>query len=109
MNASRWDVSRCDCKLNELSDVLRDAGRKRVLILCHNNPDPDSIAGAYGFQFLLHKKFGVRSVIGYGGVVTRAENQAMVKRLRIKMTHFSKIDPSKSYGIVSHGRSARDR
>ena len=71
-----------------------------MLILCHNNPDPDSIAGAYGFQFLLNKKFGIRTVIGYGGVVTRAENQAMISRLRIKMTHFSKIDPSKYYGIA---------
>jgi len=100
MNASRWDVSRCGCKLDELANVLKGAGRKRVLILCHNNPDPDSIAGAYGFQFLLNKKFGIRSVIGHGGVVTRAENQAMIKRLRIKMTRLSKIDPSKYYGIA---------
>jgi nanoRNase/pAp phosphatase (c-di-AMP/oligoRNAs hydrolase) len=100
MNASRWDVSRCGYKLDELAGVLKGAGRKRVLILCHNNPDPDSIAGAYGLQFLLNKKFAIRAVIGYGGVVTRAENQAMIKRLRIKMTHLSKIDPSKYYGIV---------
>ncbi len=100
MNTSEWDVSRCGTKLDELADVLKDRGRKRVLILCHNNPDPDSIAGAYGFQLLLNKKFGISTVIGYGGVVTRAENQAMISRLRIKMTHLSKIDPSKYYGIA---------
>jgi nanoRNase/pAp phosphatase (c-di-AMP/oligoRNAs hydrolase) len=100
MNTSRWDVSRCTHKIDELAGVLKGCGRKRVLILCHNNPDPDSIAGAYGFQFLLNKKFGIRTVIGYGGVVTRAENQAMISRLRIKMTHFSKIDAAKYYGIA---------
>ena len=33
-------------------------------------------------------------------MVTRAENQAMISRLRIKMTHFSKIDAAKYYGIA---------
>ncbi len=100
MNASRWDVTRCSGKLEELACVLEGAKRKRILILCHNNPDPDSIGGAYGLQFLLKKKFGIRTVIGYGGVVTRAENKAMIQRLRIKMTQLPRIEPGKYYGIA---------
>ena len=99
-NALKWDVGRSACKLDALAAVLEGAGRRRVLVLCHNNPDPDSIASAYGFQFLLSKKFGIRSVIGYGGVVTRAENRAMIHRLRIKMTQLSRIDRSRYYGIA---------
>ena len=99
-NALKWDVGRSACKLDALAAVLEGAGRRRVLVLCHNNPDPDSIASAYGFQFLLSKKFGIRSVIGYGGVVTRAENRAMIHRLRIKMTQLSRIDRSRYFGIA---------
>ncbi len=99
-NPLKWDVGRSACRLAELAAVLEGAGRRRVLVLCHNNPDPDSIASAYGFQFLLSKKFGIRSVIGYGGVVTRAENRAMIHRLRIKMTQLSRIDRYRYYGIA---------
>ncbi len=100
MNTNKWDVARCTSKIDSLAGLLEGAGRRLVLILCHNNPDPDSIAGAYGFQFLLKKKFGVRSVIGYGGVITAAENKALIHRLRIKMTQLSRIDPSKYFGIA---------
>jgi nanoRNase/pAp phosphatase (c-di-AMP/oligoRNAs hydrolase) len=80
--------------------VLEGAGKRRVLLLCHNNPDPDSIASAYGLGFLLSKKFNVRSVIGYGGVVTRAENKAMIQRLRIKASQLTRVDPSKYFGVA---------
>jgi nanoRNase/pAp phosphatase (c-di-AMP/oligoRNAs hydrolase) len=99
-NTLKWDVSRSACRLKDLAALLEGAGKRRILVLCHNNPDPDTIASAYGFQFLLSKKLGIRSVIGYGGVVTRAENTAMIHRLRIKMTKLSRIDPSRYYGIA---------
>jgi nanoRNase/pAp phosphatase (c-di-AMP/oligoRNAs hydrolase) len=99
-NPLKWDVGRSACRLDELAAVLEGAGRRRMLVLCHNNPDPDTIASAYGFQFLLSKKLGIRSIIGYGGVVTRAENRAMIQRLRIKMTQLSRIDHSRYWGIA---------
>lgn len=100
MYSLKTDLSRSLEKLDELAQALNGGGRRRVLILCHSNPDPDTIASAYGFSFLLSKKFGVRSVIGYGGAVTRAENKALVKRLRIRMTQLSRLDPSKYFGIA---------
>jgi len=93
-------MCKTESKLVELGDVLQGAGNLPVLILCHNNPDPDTIASAYGFSFLLQKKFGIRSVLGYGGVVTRAENKAMIQRLRIKMTKLARIVPSRYFGIA---------
>ncbi|MEW6139689.1 MAG: DHH family phosphoesterase [Thermodesulfobacteriota bacterium] len=101
MNTQRWDLTKSTHKLTELEAVVRGAGKKKVLILCHNNPDPDSIASAYGLSFLMTKAFGVRSVIGYGGVVTRAENKAMVQRLRIKMNQMSRVVPSRYYGMAA--------
>jgi len=100
MNTSRWDLCRSTAKIDELAGLLSGAGKRKVLLLCHNNPDPDTIASAYGFSFLLSKKFGVRSVLGYGGVVTRAENKAMIHRLHIKARQLARIDPSKYYGIA---------
>lgn len=100
MTQNRWDLSKSKRKLGEIATLVSDAGRRKVLVLCHTSPDPDTIASAYALSFLLKKKFRVRSTIGYGGVVTRAENQAMVHRLRIKMTQLSKVDPSRYYGIA---------
>jgi len=74
---------------------LNRSPKGRILVLAHNNPDPDSIAGAAAFQLLLKKKFGLPSIIGYGGVVTRAENKAMIQRLRIRMTRLRKVDRAK--------------
>jgi nanoRNase/pAp phosphatase (c-di-AMP/oligoRNAs hydrolase) len=100
MTSQKLDLTKSVAKLEELASVLRGAGRRRVLLLCHNNPDPDSIASAFGFRFLLSKRFGVRSILGYGGVVTRAENKAMIQRLRIKLQQFSHIEPSKFYATA---------
>jgi nanoRNase/pAp phosphatase (c-di-AMP/oligoRNAs hydrolase) len=99
-NSARWDLSKSEAKLEELKSVFKGVGSRAVLILCHNNPDPDTIAGSLAFSHLIHKMYGVRSVIGYGGMVTRAENKAMIQRLRIKMTQFCKFDPSDYYGMV---------
>lgn len=100
MNSLRSDLCRSTEKLGEIERVLEGAGKRRVLLLCHNNPDPDTLASAYAFSFLLSKKFNVRSVIGYGGVVTRAENKAMIQRLRIKASQLTRVDPSKYFGVA---------
>lgn len=99
-NSLKWDLSRSAAKLKQLAGLLKGAKRGKVLILCHNNPDPDSIAGAFAFSHLLSKEFSIRSVVGYGGVITRAENKAMVQRLRIKMKQLAKLDPSKYHAIA---------
>jgi len=100
MNLLRSDLCRSTEKLGEIEQVLEGAGKRRVLLLCHNNPDPDSIASAYGLSYLLSKKFNVRSIIGYGGGVTRAENKAMIQRLRIKTIQLARVDRSKYFGVA---------
>jgi len=100
MSMQQWDLCRSKAKIHELTGLLSGVGKRKILILCHNNPDPDSIASAYGLSFLFNKKFGVRSVLGYGGVVTRAENRAMIQRLHIKMRQLTRVDPSLYYSIA---------
>lgn len=68
-----------------LENLHRVVNGKKVLILTHNNPDPDAVATGWALKFLLKKKFKVSSELVYGGLITRAENQAMVRLLNIKI------------------------
>ncbi|MCX5872997.1 MAG: bifunctional oligoribonuclease/PAP phosphatase NrnA [Deltaproteobacteria bacterium] len=92
MSTQRWDIAQSQAKIAGLSSILEGSNQKRFLILCHNNPDPDTLASAFGFSYLLQKKFSIKCVIGYGGVITRAQNKAMVHRLRIPVTRISQDD-----------------
>lgn len=67
-------------RLEKLKGMVKG---KRVLILIHNNPDPDAIAAGWALSYLLKKKFAVNSRIVYGGRITRPENRTMIHRLGI--------------------------
>jgi nanoRNase/pAp phosphatase (c-di-AMP/oligoRNAs hydrolase) len=82
-------ISEIQRKLNSLVDVVKD--EEKVLILMHDNPDPDSIASAVGLQYLIANLAKKPSLIGYSGIVGRAENRAMLKYLGIKMCSMSRI------------------
>ena len=53
----------------------------RLLILPHNDPDPDAIASSVALQWLLKETVGLESTIGYRGIIGRAENKALVRYL----------------------------
>ncbi|GIV95902.1 MAG: DHH family phosphoesterase [Herpetosiphonaceae bacterium] len=56
-------------------------GADEVLILPHNDPDPDAIASAMALCHILTEKIGVQGEIAYRGIVGRAENRALVRYL----------------------------
>ncbi|MBI4569497.1 MAG: DHH family phosphoesterase, partial [Planctomycetes bacterium] len=65
---------------------LRIVQRKRsIVILTHNTPDPDAIAGALGLEHLVRQRTHgrTRCVVAYGGAIGRAENKAMIRALGI--------------------------
>jgi len=68
-----------DNYLEVLAQVLAD--QTGVLILPHNDPDPDAIAAAVGLRHLLKEKFQVESQIAYRGHIGRAENKALARYL----------------------------
>ena len=82
-------ISEIQRKLDALVDVVHD--EDKVLILMHDNPDPDSIASALGLQYLLEHLANKASLIAYAGIVGRAENRAMLKHLGIKLCSMAKI------------------
>jgi nanoRNase/pAp phosphatase (c-di-AMP/oligoRNAs hydrolase) len=56
-------------------------GIDRILILPHNDPDPDAIASAIALRHLLTEKSRVEARIAYQGIIGRAENKALVRYL----------------------------
>lgn len=76
-------------KLDHLYKVAK--GKKRGLVLTHDNPDPDSMASAVALAHLLELRTGLETDVGYGGIIGRAENIAFVKVLRLPVTPVSQI------------------
>jgi nanoRNase/pAp phosphatase (c-di-AMP/oligoRNAs hydrolase) len=66
------DARESEKNLAGLLAAVRDTDS--LLILTHNNPDPDAIASAVALNFLLANKLGVESHIAYEGIIGRAEN-----------------------------------
>lgn len=65
-------------RLNELYELIKPGP---VLILTHDNPDPDGLASGKGLAFLFKKAWGINSRLIYSGLVARAENKAMLSLL----------------------------
>ena len=66
-------------------------GRRHMLIVMQDYPDPDAIAAAAGLRLLAHRLARTECVIAHGGVVGRAENQAMVKYLNVRLHPFEDV------------------
>jgi nanoRNase/pAp phosphatase (c-di-AMP/oligoRNAs hydrolase) len=79
-----------------MSDALQrlldlELGEGEMLVLTHDNPDPDSLASAAGMKLLLERKMGVSTTVAYSGIIGRAENRAMVKLLHMNLKHVSDL------------------
>ncbi|MEW5849992.1 MAG: DHHA1 domain-containing protein [Myxococcota bacterium] len=87
-------------KVAELLGLVR--GKKRALLLTHDNPDPDSLASAWALGQLLEDAAGLEVTLAYGGMIGRAENRAMVRQLRIPVqpVHRVKLDEFDVVGLV---------
>ncbi|MEJ2664394.1 MAG: DHH family phosphoesterase [Spirochaetia bacterium] len=71
-----------------------------VLVVMHNFPDPDALASAAAFKYLAEELYKVKVSIGYGGNIGRAENKALLKRMKISLKQISRIKFSKYERIV---------
>ncbi|NPV05164.1 MAG: bifunctional oligoribonuclease/PAP phosphatase NrnA [Syntrophaceae bacterium] len=77
-------------RLERLYEVVR--GKRKVLIVTHNHPDPDALAAAFALKYLLHAKWKVGAIIASSGVVGRAENRAMIRHLKIDLRSLSEVN-----------------
>jgi nanoRNase/pAp phosphatase (c-di-AMP/oligoRNAs hydrolase) len=76
--------------LERLESILAD--RPSVLILPHNDPDPDAIASAVGLDYLLRERFSIQAKIAYRGHIGRAENKALAQYLNNPLRHLRDAD-----------------
>jgi nanoRNase/pAp phosphatase (c-di-AMP/oligoRNAs hydrolase) len=58
---------------------------KNIVILPHDNPDPDSLASAAALRYLVQQRRLTPPVIALSGIIGRSENRAMVSVLRIPL------------------------
>lgn len=93
-----WEKSMINGKLKRFFKVLE--GIKEVLILPHNDPDPDAIASVAALQYLLEKSRNIHSYIAYQGIIGRAENRALVKYLNVPLNIFTESDLERGLPVV---------
>jgi nanoRNase/pAp phosphatase (c-di-AMP/oligoRNAs hydrolase) len=66
-------------------------GKGKIIIVIHDNPDPDSLAAAIALRHLFVMKLNCESVIAFSGMIGRSENIAMAKELEIPLTPLSLV------------------
>jgi len=85
-------------RLEKLHELIR--GKRKVLIVTHNHPDPDALASAFALKYLLQSKWKVGSIVASSGVVGRAENRAMIRHLKIDLRALSEINIS-NFSVIA--------
>lgn len=74
-------------------------GKGKILIVAHDNPDPDSLASAFALRQLFEVKENLQATIAFGGMIGRGENRAMVRELEIKTVPLAGLDLD-HFGVV---------
>jgi len=82
-----------------LLEVLGRPGR--LIILPHDNPDPDALASAAALQYLARQLVQKDSSIVLGGIVGRAENRAMLRYLNIQLVPFAQSGIEERDAIIA--------
>jgi nanoRNase/pAp phosphatase (c-di-AMP/oligoRNAs hydrolase) len=85
-------------RLARLLEALEE--EERVLVLTHDNPDPDALASAAGLAFLLEQRASVSTTIAFGGIVGRAENRALMQELSVKFQRIESLDPAPGTAVA---------
>jgi nanoRNase/pAp phosphatase (c-di-AMP/oligoRNAs hydrolase) len=88
-------------KQTHLDKLRAVAGTGPVLILTHDNPDPDSLASGKALATLLKEAWGVPSRLVYSGLVARAENHVMLKRLTPEWENSEALPDLKEFSAVA--------
>ena len=85
-------------RLESLLEAVGDAAR--LLILAHNDPDPDAVASAAALKYVIETLTAAEVTIAYGGIVGRAENRALVHYLGVSLQSIETVDFSSFHRIA---------
>ncbi|MGE0679505.1 MAG: bifunctional oligoribonuclease/PAP phosphatase NrnA [Candidatus Binatia bacterium] len=87
-------------KVAELLAVLPSTKTKKILILPHDNPDPDSLASAAALCTLIKHKTKRSPFIGLGGIIGRSENRALAATLDIPLVPVEQLFPDFTGAVI---------
>lgn len=80
--------------------ALRD--HPRVLVVAHDNPDPDAIASTWAVKHLIDETLDLPTRCLAGGAVVRAENRLMLELLAppLELVNEVELDPDEAIVVV---------
>lgn len=82
-------------KARQLTDAMlawvKEVG-KRIVIVIHDNPDPDCLASAMALRQLFLARLRREAVITFSGMIGRSENLALAKAMGIVLTPLDIVD-----------------
>ena len=87
--------------MQKYTDAMLDwvRGKGKIVIIVHDNPDPDCLASALALRHLFVMKLNRDAVIAFSGMIARSENVAMAKELEILLTPLALVN-LKEYQVV---------
>lgn len=85
-------------RLEQLAHLLH--GKRRLLIVTHDNPDPDTIATGWALLRLARRLWRTRVDLAYGGIIGRGENRALLEVLKVPLQRLEELDPA-SYDAIA--------
>ncbi len=74
-------------------------GRGKIIIIVHDNPDPDCLASALALSRLFREKSGIEPLIAFSGMIGRSENLIMAQLLEVPLVPLEIVDLS-DYGVI---------
>lgn len=85
--------------VNNLRILIEElkSGKGTVYIQCHDYPDPDAVAAAFGLQYIF-SEMGLQSSLIYEGQIQRDALKNMISYFHINLRH------AKEYGLKSNGK-----
>lgn len=87
---------------HEQLHLLREvAGLGPVLILTHENPDPDALSSGKALATLLNEAWRISSRLVYSGLVGRAENKVMLNLLTPEWEQADVVEDLDSYSAIA--------
>jgi nanoRNase/pAp phosphatase (c-di-AMP/oligoRNAs hydrolase) len=86
---------------DQLEKLRITAGEGPVLILTHDNPDPDGLASGKALSTLLREAWDIPSQLIYSGLVARAENHVMLDRLTPEWECCEALPDLRQYSAVA--------
>ncbi|MBN1341033.1 MAG: DHH family phosphoesterase [Phycisphaerae bacterium] len=91
---SKNPIKRSDRLLQAISDY------SQILVVTHDNPDPDAIATGWAVRWLIRKKLAKPVRLIAGGEIVRAENRYMIKRLEPPLELVQGLEPSDDDAVI---------